>query len=118
MASIRLWLDDERDPTDSTIQRLFGSTGDEVWVKTVEDAVELLESRGSAVVSISLDNDLGIPGSENEGFRVAQYIERRAGVYGIAPPSEMKVHSANPIRRGEMAQAFANARRLGGGSTG
>lgn len=63
------------------------------------------------MVSVSLDNDLGVPGTENEGFRVARWIEERA-VRGIAPPpAECKVHSANPVRRSEMLVAFANARR-------
>ena len=112
--SIRLWLDDERDPRDPGIQQRFGAAGDEVWVRTVGEAIAWLERHGPLVVSVSLDNDLGIPGTENEGFRSARWIEERA-LRGIAaPPAECKVHSANPVRRGEMLVAFANARRAMG----
>lgn len=109
--AIRLWLDDERDPTDPAIQARFGAAGDEVWVRTVEEALAILQAQGEAIVSVSLDNDLGIPGSEHEGFRVARWIEERAATGEAAPPAEMKVHSANPVRRDEMLHAFANARR-------
>ncbi len=85
--------------------------GDEDWVLTVPDAIELLLREGANVVSVSLDNDLGIPGSENEGFRVTQFLEQRAAEGVAAPPAEMKAHSANPVRAQEMRQAFANARR-------
>ncbi len=109
--TIRLWLDDERNPRDPAIQDRFGATGDELWVLTVPEAIEVLTREGDNVVSVSLDNDLGIPGSENEGFRVAQFLERRAGEGVAAPPAEMKAHSANPVRADEMRTAFANARR-------
>lgn len=112
--AIRLWLDDERHPRAIEIQQRFGAAGDEVWVRTVGEAIAWLERHGPLVVSVSLDNDLGVPGTENEGFRVARWIEERA-VRGIAPPpAECKVHSANPVRRGEMLVAFANAQRAMG----
>jgi hypothetical protein len=109
--TIRLWLDDERDPADPGIQARFGAVGDEVWVRTVAEAVALLDLHGTDVVSVSLDNDLGIPGTENEGFRVARVLEERAALGIMPPPAELKVHSANPVRRQEMLAAFANARR-------
>lgn len=109
--TIRIWLDDERDPRDLGIQQHFGAHGDEVWVKTVAEAVALLQQHHGSVESISLDNDLGIPGSEHEGFRVAQFLEEAAARGTLAPPTELKVHSANPVRRSEMLIAFANARR-------
>ncbi len=112
--TIRLWLDDERDPRDPVIQQRFGAHGDELWVRTVEQAIDVLTREGAAVVSVSLDNDLGIPGSENEGFRVARFLEQRAGEGVAPPPPELKVHSANPVRRDEMLAAFANARRYWG----
>ena len=105
----RLWLDDERDPLDPVIQKMFGALGDELWVKTVEAAIDRLNEGG--IESVSLDNDLGIAGTENEGFRVARHIEELAATGSARPPAEMKVHSANPVRRHEMLTAFANARR-------
>ena len=85
----RLWLDDERDPLDPVIQKMFGALGDELWVKTVEAAIDRLNEGG--IESVSLDNDLGIAGTENEGFRVARHIEELAATGSARPPAEMKV---------------------------
>jgi len=40
---LRVWLDDERDPTDPQVQRDFGAHGDEIWVKTAPEAIKMLE---------------------------------------------------------------------------
>ena len=54
---MRIWLDDNRDPTDPKIQIKYGAKGDEVWVKTTKEAKELLLT--GQVESIAFDNDLG-----------------------------------------------------------
>ena len=69
---MRIWLDDERDPNDPKIQKLFGSIGDETWVKTAYEAIELLTR--NQVSHISLDHDLGEPGA-GTGLHVARFIE-------------------------------------------
>ena len=88
---IAIWLDDERDPQ-SDIGRQKGSSGNEIWVKTPEEAIALLE--GGNVASISLDHDLG----ENvgSGYDVAKWIEEQA-YYGNIPRLQWFVHSDNPV---------------------
>jgi len=101
---MRVWLDDERDPTDPKIQELFGAVGDEVWVKTVSEALEFL--RGGEVESISLDNDLGL--NQEEGYKVADWIEEKAHE-GRLLPLDVFIHSANSARRSSMKMATQNA---------
>ena len=76
-SGISLWLDDERDPTDPNIQNGFGSLGNEIWVKTAPEAINILS--GDNVTSISLDHDLGEPEAEKgNGNDVATWIEEKA----------------------------------------
>lgn len=104
---MRVWLDDERDPTNPEIQARFGAHGDEVWVTTVEAAILTLEVGN--VESISLDNDLGEGCAE--GHKVAEWIEEQA-FHGRIPPLDVFVHSANPVRAQDMRAAIVNARRF------
>ena len=54
---MKVWLDDLRNPLDPYYQKKYGAAGNEVWVKSVEEAITLLKK--GEVESISLDNDLG-----------------------------------------------------------
>lgn len=36
---MKVWLDDERDPQDPSIQEDFGARPDMIWVKTAEEAI-------------------------------------------------------------------------------
>lgn len=54
---MRIWLDDERDPTNPLVQQQFGATGSEVWVKTAEKLINYIKS--GTVEYISFDHDLG-----------------------------------------------------------
>jgi len=76
---MRLFLDDIRTPPDETW----------TWVKTIEDAIPLLES--GEVEEASLDNDLG----ENieEGRKLVLWMAEK----GTWPTNEIHVHSANPV---------------------
>jgi hypothetical protein len=81
---MRLWLDDVRDPPDP------GWT----WVKTVDEAIKLIETR--EVSHASLDHDLG---QDEDG---GQLPEGRTFVYWMAehdvwPSEEVTIHSANPV---------------------
>jgi hypothetical protein len=87
---MKLWLDDERDPTDPFIQSEFGATGDEVWVKTASQAIDRL--RNCKVTSISLDHDLGP--DAGDGYQVACWIEKNANNIGRM---NWYVHSMNPV---------------------
>jgi hypothetical protein len=104
--SVRVWLDDLRDPRLPHIQAGYGSRGDEVWVKTVPEALALL--RTGAVCWISLDNDLGE--GEAEGYEVACFIEQAAWS-GALEPLEVHAHSDNCVAGPRMRAAIDNARR-------
>lgn len=100
---IELWLDDNRDPKDPVTQKLFGSKGTEVWVKTVSEAKQhLLESN---VISISFDNDLG---QTEEGYDLAKWIEERA-YHKELPGLNWNIHSKNISASPRIEQAMRNA---------
>jgi hypothetical protein len=103
---MKVWLDDERDPSDPKIIEYFGSTPDMVWVKTPWDAIKLLET--GEVTWISLDNDLGP--DVTEGYTVAQWLERKAFKGEIAP-LEVEAHTQNPVRKKDMYVAIRNMHR-------
>lgn len=105
--NVRIWLDDERDPKNPFIQKEFGAMGNEIWVKTPEEAIRLLEQGN--VESISLDHDLG----ENigSGEQVAKWIEEKA-YFGKISPLIWRVHSQNPVGAKNIFVALSNADRF------
>jgi len=103
-SGIRLWLDDERDPRDPFIQQQFGARGDEEWVRTAPEAIQILNMGN--VSYISLDHDLGESGGS--GYDVASFIEKNA-YDGIINRMEWQVHSANPVGAKRIQQAMQNA---------
>lgn len=105
---MKLWLDDERDPSDPKIKELFGSEGDEVWVKVADEAIHYLEQGG--VESISLDHDLGPP-SAGTGYDVAKFIEEQA-FHGKLARLTWSVHSKSIVGRRAIAQAMMNAEKF------
>jgi hypothetical protein len=92
-----LWLDDQRNPFH------HGAIG-AVWVKTYEEAIELLAT-GEVVVA-SLDHDLnmaqtmGLDNREHTGYDVLVWMEQN-DVW----PEKVLVHSANPSGKMRMLQA-------------
>ena len=80
---MRVFLDDER-PTPPGWARVY----------TVEATISILKS--GMVTHLSLDNDLGE--SQQEGYKVVDWIEEQCVVNGFIPPKIMEVHSANPSR--------------------
>lgn len=102
---MKLWLDDERDPTEAYIQSNFGADGDEVWVKTVNQAIHYLQQ--GIVTHISLDHDLGI-GVGGTGLTVAKWIEEQA-YHGTLPRLSWSVHSMNPVGRKDIARTMRKA---------
>ncbi len=87
---MKLWLDDERDPTTRKIQENFGAEPDMVWVKTYWAAISYLKEGN--VEFISFDHDLG---TTQTGYDVAKWIEEQA-FSGVLPPLTWDVHSMNP----------------------
>ena len=96
--SIKLWLDDIREPW------RFGCLGWH-WVTTAEDAIALLST--GRVIEASLDHDLsematiGIlqPG-EKTGYTVVCWMEDN----NVWPKDGVRVHSLNPIGKKRMEQ--------------
>ncbi len=105
--TIDLWLDDERDPTLPLIQERYGSSGSELWVKTVDEALRYLEQGG--VASISFDHDLGE--GKSTGYELAKLIEERA-FNGDIEPLRWRVHSANPKGAESITAAMTSAERF------
>jgi hypothetical protein len=103
--SIKLWLDDERDPSNPTIKDLFGSNGDEIWVKTVADAKDYISNHD--VVSISFDHDLG---TELTGYDLAKWIEEKA-FHKQIKPIELRIHSMNTIGNKNIQIAIDNCNK-------
>lgn len=99
---MKIWLDDERDPSSPYWQRK-NAESDMVWVKTPEEAIELLKS--GKVTFISFDHDLG---TKLTGYDVAKFIEQEA-FRGIIPMLKWAVHTDNPVGRIKIAQALKNA---------
>lgn len=105
---MRLWLDDERDPKNPKIQKLFNSKGDEIWVKTAWEAIEYLKT--NKVKFISLDHDLG-PEEAGTGMDVAKWIEENAYLNKLSR-LVCKVHSQNVIGSKNIKKALYNAERF------
>lgn len=109
MKEIKIFLDDERDPTNPIIQKKFGAEGDEIWIKRGEEVISLLKRKDIKVVSISLDHDLGYI-SQMTGYDVANEIERMCYDDEIRCPS-WRVHSSNPVGARRIEIAMRNAER-------
>ena len=105
---IRLWLDDERDPKNHKIQELFGAKGNEIWVKTAQEAIGYIENSEYEIEHISFDHDLGDPNTNGDGYDVAKLIEQKAYFNEIKPFS-WDVHSQNPTGAKNISDAMNNA---------
>ena len=93
---INVWLDDVRTKPASF----------DVWVKTPEEAIDLLKQ--NIVGHISLDHDLGLEPDTRNGYMVASWIEEHAYIGDLVPLS-WNVHSQNSVGRDKMSQALMNA---------
>jgi hypothetical protein len=107
LTTIDLWLDDQRDPKSPENQQRYRAKGTEIWVKTVEEAIEYL-MKGN-VRSISFDNDLGE--GLKEGRHLAAWIEEEAYFKRI-PKLMWSIHSENPEGRNQIMVAMSNADRF------
>jgi hypothetical protein len=97
--AVNLWLDDIRTPPDK----------EWTWVRTPEDAIEILQA--GRVQRLSLDHDLGLDAAESErtGYSVLVWLEAEIahGRWSFPLP-EIRIHSANPVGRKRMQQAIAS----------
>lgn len=103
---MKIWLDDERDPTKKIWQDEKNAEPDMVWVKDPEEAIRLLKS--GVVTLISLDHDLG---TTLTGYDVAKFIEESA-FNGIIPQLNWRIHTDNPRGYWDIAKALLNANKF------
>tara|TARA_B100000745_G_scaffold231960_1_gene155941 strand:- start:3607 stop:4020 length:414 start_codon:yes stop_codon:yes gene_type:complete len=123
---MRIWVDDERDPTLSHVQEKFGARGNEIWVKTPAEFWYIVKDNLDNVESISFDNDLGLflDTSETavldetsplwratEGRHIMAFLEELA-FYAELPRMELHVHTANNVARDEMLRAIAQIQKF------
>jgi len=97
-----LWLDDVRDPSN------FGHPG-AVWVRNVDDALNLLTSQKWDLVS--LDHDLG-EGHDRDGWVVAKALVEMALDKKITFGTALQCHSANPPGRSNIEGYFKDVRDI------
>lgn len=101
---MKLWLDDERNPKDPYIQKMYGATSDMVWVKTVKEAINFLML--GCVTFISFDNDLGW--FKEEGYDLAKWIEEKAFKKELKKLN-WAIHTQNDVAFIKIQQAMRNA---------
>ncbi len=90
---MKIWLDDKRQPPN----------GGWTWVKTGEEAIEVM--KGNNIREISFDHDLG---EGMSGYDVAKWIEGMA--YSDAIDKILwRVHSDNPVGRKNIETAMNRA---------
>src|SRR5690606_41986839 len=102
---MNVFLDDVRNPA-----RCIEGYGysDWVWVRTAEEAIELL--RSGKVKAISLDHDLGI--GQKTGYDVLLWMEEH-DVW----PETIRIHSMNAVGRQRMLAVLeARQRRQASGA--
>lgn len=103
---VRLWLDDVRNPRDKLIQQNYGALPGMVWVKTVGDAISVLEQGN--VTYLSFDHDLGTVAT---GYDLACWVERKA-FDGEISKFDYRIHSDNPIGKANIIRAMKNAEKF------
>lgn len=79
-----------------------------VLVRTVEQAIKLLETE--QVEEISLDNDLGL--GYTEGWEVLDFLEETVFDNKNFPMPIVSVHSANPVRVAYMKRVLGSIERI------
>lgn len=90
--SLKVYLDDERIAPEGWVQ-----------VRWPDEAIKLLQT--GSVSHLSLDHDLG-DDQRGTGYDVLLWIEQEVVLSKFIPPSNIKVHSANPAARKRMLVAI------------
>jgi len=116
---IKVWMDDYRDPKtydgdwerpyDRASKVLWKYGRDWVWVKTVEEAKEVL-AKGNIEV-LSCDNSLGMGFAE--GYTLLDWLEEKAATNPVFPiPTHLYVHSSDSNRVSSMQATITNIQRF------
>jgi len=101
-----MWLDDERNPKSEYIQLHYGSKPDDIWIKNVREAKELILS--NEVTSMSLDHDLS---DYEDGYDFTKWLEEQCykGRLDLDwEPDKLCVHSDNSIGAKYMRMCLLN----------
>ena len=94
---MNIYLDDVRDTPEGFVRTY-----------TVGQTCDLLRENAGNVETLSLDNDLGIDGWEEEGRFVIYWLAEREALEGKNYwPKSICIHSANPVAR-EWMTAMVN----------
>jgi len=96
---MQIWLDDKRNP-------IYPNW---VWVKTAEEAIQLLEQHGLEITDMSFDHDLG---TELDGHDVATKLESLAFEGKINRDIRLSIQSSNSVGARELKQALGSALRF------
>ncbi len=93
---MNIWLDDERNPSDYVVGTWW-------WVTRAEDLIRFLSALEDMTgITLSLDHDLG--DGVLTGYDVMLFIEDRVAE-GWNPPTEIRIHTQNPVGRKNMEAA-------------
>ena len=93
--TVKLWLDDERDPPDESW----------VWVDNAKSAIAMLNTLD--VTEISLDHDLGDENIFGNGYHVLCEIERLVFTDDEYKVPDITIHTANPSAKEKMGAGLA-----------
>jgi hypothetical protein len=107
--SIKVWLDDLRDPVTFGNEAVFPASiardilniygRDWVWIKTVEEAMEIISN--NEVSMLSCDNDLGE--GMTEGYKLLDWLEEKVFTNDkLHIPEIIFAHSENASARDRM----------------
>ena len=105
----KLWLDDERDPVVNLPDmgwmrgRPAGDFEGWVWVRTSDEAIELLKTR--QVTIASFDHDIGEEEIVGNGYMVLNWLDEQSFLDETFPIPELHVHSSNSGARVRMELA-------------
>lgn len=105
--TIKIFLDDVRDPCDVYHKDAMEPWNDQGWViaKTVEEAIDIIQRND--VLAISFDHDLG---TEKTGYDLARWIEEHVYL-DMIPRFQWNIHSANPVGRENIKRALTSIER-------
>lgn len=113
---MKLWLDDERDPTEWLPHirwwrgRDPSDLDDWIWVRTASEAIARLESEN--ISEASLDHDLGDPDVVGDGYIVATWIEERAAYDDGYEPPVLHIHTSNVGARPRLEAVVVSIDRI------
>ena len=121
MGLVKIWLDDERDPSEWLPHMPWMRGRDPAiepwtWVKDAHAAVRTLESQD--VDEVSLDHDLGEREDVGEGYDVLAWIEEKVHEDERYLPPILHVHTSNTGARDRMESAVGAIRRWSVGREG